>query len=212
MPIVVYCQECAKQYLARDEQAGQPVRCPAGHIMDVPAATAQSAAPDPSAVAPGANPYTSPAFGGARPGFGPTQPAFASRPTGKVWAPAIALLVVGSLGLLMSIFSVVTALAGQPPAVDPDLPPMFQEFAKGAHGPAAAIVQILFVGLNLCIIGGAVQMIRFKTWPFGLTASILAMINFGSCCCLLGVPVGIWSLVILLQGDVKATFAQQARV
>ena len=39
-----------------------------------------------------------------------------------------------------------------------------------------------------------------------MTATILAMIPCISPCCLLGLPVGIWSLVVLLDENVKASF------
>ena len=45
----------------------------------------------------------------------------------------------------------------------------------------------------------------------GIAASVVAMLNFGNCCCLLGIPIGIWSLIILLQPDVTAAFDQSAR-
>ena len=48
----------------------------------------------------------------------------------------------------------------------------------------------------------------FAVGALGIAASIVAMINFGNCCCLLGIPIGIWSLVILMQPDVKAAFDQ----
>jgi len=47
-------------------------------------------------------------------------------------------------------------------------------------------------------------------WPLAMTASILSMLNFGNCCCLLGIPVGIWALVILLMPDVKEAFRLNA--
>jgi hypothetical protein len=36
------------------------------------------------------------------------------------------------------------------------------------------------------------------------------MINIGTCCCIIGLPAGIWSLVILLQPDVSKAFDQNS--
>jgi len=41
---------------------------------------------------------------------------------------------------------------------------------------------------------------------WALAASILAMVNVGSFCCVPGIPVGIWCLVILLTPEVRAAF------
>lgn len=109
----------------------------------------------------------------------------------------------------MSIVSLVTALFVAAPAPDPNAPEWVNEMARGAHGPVAAVTQTVFIILNALIIAGGVAMIRVKGWGLGLTATIIAMINFGSFCCIIGLPIGIWSLVILLQGDVKHEFLQK---
>ena len=77
---------------------------------------------------------------------------------------------------------------------------------KNQVGPVAAAIQAAFVLLNIVILIGAIQMVRFKMWGYSLTASILAMINIGTCCCILGLPVGIWSLIVLFQPQVKNAF------
>ena len=129
---------------------------------------------------------------------------------GKVVAPAIVLLVISGLGLATSIFNVVFAFSD--PQINPKDPPFIQELKKSSTGPVVATIQSAFVVVNLLIIGGAVQMMRFKTWGFALAASIIAMLNFGTFCCVLGLPVGIWSLVILVQPDVKQAFAFSDRL
>ena len=58
---------------------------------------------------------------------------------------------------------------------------------------------------NLAIITGAVAIFASVLWN-AVLASILAMFNVDSCCCLLGMPVGIWSLIVLMRPDVKAMF------
>ena len=65
---------------------------------------------------------------------------------GKVMAPAIALIVVGSLGLLGTFLNIFIALTGQPPPVDPNAPPFMQGFAQGQFGPTAGYCPMLFFG------------------------------------------------------------------
>ena len=208
MPIKVLCQECGKHYLAKDEQAGLRVRCPAGHIMQVPAAAASeapfnfdAAGGDPTQI----NPYASPGYSA------PVSPTGPLASKGKVMAPAIALIVIGTLGVCGAIFSCVWSMVAEPPPIDPNAPPIVQQFMQGGVGPLALAIQAIFIGVNLVILAGAVQMLRFKAWSLALTSTILAMINIGNCCCLVGLPIGIWGLVILLQSDVKAAFLQQSR-
>lgn len=145
------------------------------------------------------NPYASP----KSPGYDPREAV-----KGKVMAPAIALMVVAGLGLAITAYNTFTAVAGQPPPVDPNAPPFVQEILKNAHGPQAAVIQGIFVVLNLVILAGAFMMLKMQMRPFAITVSVLAMLNMGSCCCILGLPIGIWSLVILLQNDVAQAFNQ----
>jgi hypothetical protein len=146
------------------------------------------------------NPFAAPAHAV----FQPPTSIVAVR--GRVTAPAIALVVVASVGLVASLFNIGWAFVEQ--GVDPDAPEMVRRFQQGAKGPVPAVVQTAFAIVNLLIIAGGVQMMRFRSWGLALTASILAMLNFGSCCCVAGVPVGIWSLVVLLMPEVKAAFEQ----
>jgi hypothetical protein len=130
--------------------------------------------------------------------------------TAKVQAPAIALIVVGGLGLLASIYSVINALVAAPPVFPPDTPDFVRQFASNSVGPLAAGIQLIFVLVAILILVGGIQMLRFKTWGLALTASILSMVNVGSCCCILGLPIGIWALIILLASDVQQQFAANA--
>ena len=124
----------------------------------------------------------------------------------KVQAPAIALIVFGVLSLFASIYSVVNALINLPPTVPPNTPEFMAEMMKSTVGPVAAIIQGVFVIVALFILLGGIQMLRLKARGLAIAASIISMISIGSCCCVLGLPIGIWSLVILLMGDVKQAF------
>ena len=147
------------------------------------------------------NPYNSPQYN--RPQNSPRRP---QKPSAMVMAPAIALIVVATLGLCASAFNIFAALTWDAPPIDPTAPPFVQEMQKNQVGPVAAAIQAAFVLLNIVILIGAIQMVRFKMWGYSLAASILAMINIGTCCCFLGLPVGIWSTIVLFQPQVKKAF------
>jgi hypothetical protein len=124
--------------------------------------------------------------------------------------PAICLIVVAVLGLMASLLNIVVAVAFEPPAPDPNAPPFMQGFQRGGFGPIAAVVHSGFLLLNLVILFGGVQMLRMKNRTLAIAASVLSMMNFGTCCCLLGLPMGIWSLIILMKEDVIEAFEDAA--
>ncbi len=138
----------------------------------------------------------------------------------RVMAPAICLLVTGILGLLINLGQAIyVAVVPRPPvpavaapqAPPPDPAEQFrQEFekgmAQGASGPAPLIMGALFAIVSALVIIAAIQMLRMRTHGFALAGAILAMIDFGNCCCLLGAPFGIWALVVLLKPEVKEAF------
>lgn len=59
---------------------------------------------------------------------------------------------------------------------------------------------------NVIVVAGAIAMIRYRGYVFAFTASIVAMIPCCSPCMFLGIPFGIWSMVVLTQPDVKSRF------
>ena len=102
------------------------------------------------------NPYASPTgFSHLPP---PNQPS-----TGKIMAPGIALIVVGALGLIASVFNVIFALVVEP-QVDPNAPEFVRQMQAGAAGPMTAVIQAVCVFMNLFIIFGGVQMARVSMW------------------------------------------------
>jgi hypothetical protein len=152
------------------------------------------------------NPYSSPKTPGSQfPTHGPADSV-----KGKVLPPAIFLCIVGALGLIMSVVNVVLAFVIEPQPVPPDAPDFMKGFQQGQTGPVAAAIQGFFAILNIVIIAGAVMMMKVKAKPMAFVSAIAAMINIGTCCCIIGLPAGIWSLVILLQPDVSKAFDQNS--
>lgn len=56
---------------------------------------------------------------------------------------------------------------------------------------------------------GAVKMRSGSGYGLALTGAIASIIPIGGCCCV-GMPVGIWALVVLMNPDVKKGFAAAA--
>ena len=146
-----------------------------------------------------ANPYVSPNFADF------PQPQQREKAPGSVLAAGMALIAVAGLGLALSVFNF--ALSFGAAHVDPNAPEMVREFQKGTVGPMATAIQGSCILLNLFIITCGLQMMKLQSWGMAVAGSVLAMINVGSCCCVLGIPVGIWSLTVLMTPDVISIFS-----
>jgi hypothetical protein len=146
-----------------------------------------------------ANPYATPAF--------PAQvrPDQRERAPASVLAAGMALIGVAGLGLALSVFNFVMSFGAA--QVDPNAPEFVRQIQQSAVGPVATATQGGFALLNLFIIMCGVQMMRLQSWGMSVAGSILAMVNIGSCCCALGIPVGIWSLTVLMSPDIISMFS-----
>ena len=110
------------------------------------------------------NPYSTPGFQQRSPAPG------GGGSNAKIMAPAIVMIVLGALGLVLSIVGVFMAM-GPPEPVDPELPEFFRNLQEGQRGPVAMAIQGIFILVNGAIILGGVLMLRLKAWVFCLIAS-----------------------------------------
>jgi hypothetical protein len=94
------------------------------------------------------NPYASPTASGSD----LAEPR--RRLQGRVIAPAIALMIVSTVGLALSVFNVGWAFTKH--EIDPQAPELMRRIQEGAVGPLAAFVQGGFAVLNgMILLGGA---------------------------------------------------------
>lgn len=139
------------------------------------------------------------------PPYTPPPPA-GSGAAQQVQGPAIGLIVTAVVGGLLSIFSLLANVLGMGMA-SLDQYTADYEWAQYAFGGALGTVGAL-IGLAVAgfILWAAFQMKALRNWTVSLVASILAMIPCISPCCIIGLPIGIWALVVLLKPEVKAAF------
>jgi hypothetical protein len=141
----------------------------------------------------------------------PGQPMGTSAPSGAaqemVNVPSILLLVMGGIGVLMALYGVVAG-GGIPPELldNPQLTAEMKQMLVRFSG-MGRFGNILGLVLDGVIIYGALQMRQLKNWGLALAAAILAMLPCAGCCCLLGLPVGIWAIVTLTKPEVKSAFS-----
>ncbi|MEZ6138334.1 MAG: hypothetical protein R3C53_25910 [Pirellulaceae bacterium] len=153
----------------------------------------------------GPNPYAVPSGDQFSPTGGPPGGAAAS----KVKGPAIALLILCPIGILFlcldiagRIYGIVTGEVG-----------FLGENAQAAQMQGAVIGN--YVGLVfdfLAIIGqayvgfGAYKMLKLENRQAAYSACVLSVIPCMSACCLLGIPFGIWGIVVMNDPAVKQAF------
>lgn len=144
------------------------------------------------------------------PGFSP-PPASSARE--RVKAPAIGLLITAALGALVNLFGLIWYAAGQPlltphEGVDDRLAEALQRISStvGILGSLLGLVVAALVAY------GAVRMMKLESFGWALAASILALIPCTSPCCILGLPIGIWALIVLYRADVQTAFGRSVAV
>ena len=77
------------------------------------------------------------------------------------------------------------------------------EWISGGFGVTSSALGLLVAGF---IIYSSLEMRKLSQWGLAVGASVVAMVPCVSPCCLIGLPVGIWSLVVLTKPEVKGAF------
>ncbi len=132
----------------------------------------------------------------------------------KLRAPAIALIIAGSLNGMIGLLALLGGLWRLSGMGEGRLLPV-NEAERIGYVTSTVITyaaSLLSLLLAPVIIYGAVQMMQAKKYKVARAAAILVIIPFTSCCCLVGIPVGIWALVTLGKPEVKAAFNGDASV
>jgi hypothetical protein len=148
-----------------------------------------------------------PEFAAASPGTVPaipTIPALSTAGAEVVNGPAIGLIVVAILGVLLQIASLILNLAGASFLAASQMPKeAWANIFSGTVGVVSSIIGILVSGL---ILFGGMKMKKLESYGLAMTVSILAMVPCLSPCCLIGLPIGIWAVVVLSKPEVKSAF------
>jgi hypothetical protein len=134
--------------------------------------------------------------------------------------PAVGLMITAGLGILVEILGIVLDLSGAQAARMNEIYSRFygqygqsEEMVRAAQmfaGSTGAIVR--GVGILICIfmLYGALKMKKLENYGLSIAVSILAMIPcLSPClspCCVIGLPIGIWALVMLNKPGIKMHF------
>jgi predicted Zn finger-like uncharacterized protein len=233
MPQTTACPSCQRKLVVPDELLGKSVRCPNCETVFTAAtdSPAESVSPTGLEEAPGSERirsdadrarresddrgpsrrrsqeedddyYDGPEYGGGY-GRGSRRGAL-----NAVAGPATALQVAGGISLALSILGLLLVLVGVAlPLAAGGAGPKNQndQFLMMFQGTAGIVMRILGIVLSILVLNGARKMKRLESRSWAMAASIIAMIPCTGCC-LLGMPFGIWSLVVLNKPEVRDSF------
>ena len=132
-----------------------------------------------------------------------------------VKGPAIGLAVSAGLGVALEIANVfmmhanrdfINRLIDQNP--DPNIRQYLHKMMSASEGPIGYFQIAWHIAVEVLILFGAIRMLSLRNYQLAFAASVLAMLPCvtSSCCCVLGLPFGIWALVVLNRPEVKSNF------
>jgi hypothetical protein len=125
----------------------------------------------------------------------------------QVQGPAVGLIVTAALGLLaavagllMNTLGITMGAAGMQGSED------MPEWINMMSGGLGIVQSILGLAMSVLILLGALKMKKLENYTFSIIATVVAMVPCISPCCLVGLPIGIWALVVLNKPEVKSAF------
>jgi hypothetical protein len=131
----------------------------------------------------------------------------AVNPRSLLTAPGTALLVSGILNALVALMSLAGNIFRFFDGVD-EMPVNQAEsigFVIGTGISVGATIFTLFA--SPFVIFGAVQMLNGKRYGWARLAAWLSVVPFTACCLIVGIPAGIWALIVLARPEIKAFFS-----
>jgi hypothetical protein len=129
---------------------------------------------------------------------------------GKVNGPGIALMVVGALSLLGNVANLIWQGITAVPALIAGAGNGAEFWLPFITGQGISLVQALvgFITAFLIIYGGSCLR-QTKSAGMVYVGSVLAIVPCCSgCCCIFGLPVGIWVIMTMQDDQVKDAFAE----
>jgi hypothetical protein len=136
----------------------------------------------------------------------PAAPQFHAAPNAaeQVNGPAIGLMITAILGGVLQVLGIVGNLLGA--SFGARSYNSTDAFAQMLTGGVAVVFGIIAIAMAGLILFGAMKMKKLEAHGWAMAASIIALIPCVSPCCFIGLPIGIWALIVLAKPEVKAAF------
>ncbi len=142
------------------------------------------------------NPYASPAKQGRQ--IDPHAKSQVAGPAISLIVVCIISLLLVSLGLLLDVWLIASGTADrmvQPSGMD-----------KITQLMIRMIWSFLLLITNGVVLAASIRMFSMKSYGFAKTGAIISVIPCLGPCCILGIPFGIWALVVLAKPNVANAF------
>ncbi len=123
----------------------------------------------------------------------------------KVLGPAIGLMVVGAGGMLITLGVLVLNIIGIASLASAPRGTRVDEGALVGVIVRAVLSTIATLAMSGVVLSGGLRMKSRTGYSYAIAASVVAMLPC-QFCCLVGIPIGVWSLIVLMQEDVKRDF------
>jgi hypothetical protein len=124
-----------------------------------------------------------------------------------VKVPAIILLILAPIHIVVMLFDlvfrVINAQAGNVIVVGQGPGAVEGAYVGVVIG---GIVDVAAILCQIAVAYGAVQMLKLQSRQWAFAACVISCIPCLSGCCLIGIPFGIWGLVLLKDEEVKRSF------
>ena len=136
------------------------------------------------------------------------QPGLNAEAARTVQAPAIVLMLIAGVGFFWSLMSLVLYATGamrqtwRPIHQSPEMDKLLDAISGGA----GVATSLLGMAVSIFLLFSALQMYRLKHYGLAFAGAIIVMVPCISPCCCLGLPAGVWALVVLSRPEVKAAF------
>lgn len=124
----------------------------------------------------------------------------------KLRSPAVALICLGALNALAAVMLLLGRLANLIRGNERVITDEAERLGYQTAMIYFPLVSLLSIAAAPVIIIGGVQMLNARKYSLAVLASILAMIPLTSVCCLPGVGIGLWALIVLRNPEVRAAF------
>lgn len=131
----------------------------------------------------------------------------------QVNIPGILLILTGALGLVVGLFGIIQAAVGSnevDPALLAGMPPeqaeLLLQIVQSAQS-GGLVINFLVLATSAFVIFGARKMRKLESHGLAVAASVVALLPCVGPCCCVGLPVGIWSLIVLMKDEIKTAFS-----
>jgi hypothetical protein len=120
--------------------------------------------------------------------------------------PASGLIFIGALNAMSGVVLILGRLASLVNGPERQITNEARRLGYMTASILIPLVSLISILAAPLIIYGGIQMLRARRYSIALLASILAVIPLFSVCCIPGIPIGIWALIVLRDPEVRLCF------